>query len=77
MEAGSIRLTPIHLLLKLGALEEQFMLPAPILVEAVRYYAGFLGADPSTLIRPAYDQARNMLQAAIDRKHALFLSLFD
>jgi hypothetical protein len=65
------------LLAKLGAVEERFALPAPILVEAVRYYAGFLGAEPSTLIKPAYDQARTMLQTAIDRGHALFLSLFD
>jgi hypothetical protein len=40
------------LLAKLGAVEERFALPAPILVEAVRYYAGFLGAEPSTLTKP-------------------------
>jgi len=65
------------LLLKLGAVEEQFTLPAPALVDAVSYYAGFLGADPRTLIKPAYEKAREMLQAAIGREHALFLSLFD
>ena len=65
------------LLAKLDATKEYFSLPAPESVEAIGEYAGFLGADPSTFLKPAYDDARNMLQTAIDRRHALFLSLFD
>jgi hypothetical protein len=33
--------------------------------------------SPARSPNPAYDQARTMLQTAIDRGHALFLSLFD
>ena len=65
------------LLLKLGSAEEYFSLPSPSFVDAVSGYAGFLGADPNALLKPAYNESRNMLQAAVDRRHALFLSLFD
>lgn len=65
------------LLLKFGAMEEQFTRPAPGFVDAVTEYAGFFGADPRTLIKPAYDEAYRMLEAAVDRKQALFLGLFD
>lgn len=75
---GWLDIADVHsLLTKLDDVEEYFSYPTLETTEVIREYAGFVGVDPITLLKPAYSEARNMLQAAIDRGHALFLSLFD
>lgn len=64
-------------LTKLEDVEEHFLHPTSETIETIKEYAGFLGADPISLLKPAYDDARNMLQASIGGRHALFISLFD
>ncbi|RPJ26713.1 MAG: hypothetical protein EHM33_10595 [Chloroflexi bacterium] len=75
---GWLDLSDAHsLLAKLDAVAEKFSNPPRDVIAAIKEYADFWGGDPNTLLKPAYREARSMLQVAIEREHALFVSLFD
>ena len=65
------------LLSNLTAAEGSFLHPPQVAIDRLKEYAGYLGADPASLLAPAYLEAREMLRAATDRGHALLLSVFD
>ena len=54
--------------------ETYFSAPPKQAMDAIGNYAKLLGDDPSRLLNFAYSDATVMLQTAIDRRYALFIS---